>query len=212
MPLRMSRTHQLSLFLVGVAASAGLPFITVDTYYLDVATKVLMTLLLTLSLQMQMSTGQVNMAHISFMGIGAYTAAVMTLHYGCSFWYSIWVAALLASIVSVPVGLLALRLSGPYFFLITFAFSEVVRTIFNNFFVETLGGTSGLVGIPVPDALHLFGLTVTFSTKVELYGLMVALFAVFGIIPFLVETTRFSLLSDGIANSPCSSKHSEHEW
>src|SRR5215218_596005 len=108
MPHSVSRKGQLLMFLLGVIASAALPLLTLDTYYLDVATRILMTLLLTLSLQLQMSTGQVNMAHISFMGIGAYTAAVMMLHYGQSFWFSIWVAAALASLVSVPVGLLAL--------------------------------------------------------------------------------------------------------
>jgi len=41
-----------------------------DTYYVDVATTILMNLILTMSLRLEMSTGQLNMAHISFLGIG----------------------------------------------------------------------------------------------------------------------------------------------
>ena len=63
--------------------------------------------------------------------------------------------ALLGALVPAArpcIGRVALRVSGPYYFLITFAFSEVVRLFFNNFF-EALGGPSGLVRFPSPAAL-----------------------------------------------------------
>jgi len=129
-------------------AAAALPLITRDSYYLDVATTILMNLTLTMSFRLQISTGQINMAHISFMGIGAYASALLVTRVGLSFWATLWIGALVAALLAVPIGSVALRVSGPYYFLITFAFSEVVRLFFNNFFEGLFGGPSGLVGIP----------------------------------------------------------------
>ena len=108
----------------GLLAVAGVavPLLTRDSYFLDVATTAVMNLMLTLSLRFEMSTGQLNMAHVSFMGIGAYASALLVTRAGWSFWAALLVAPLLAALAAVPVGRVALRVSGPYYFLITFAF------------------------------------------------------------------------------------------
>ena len=97
-----------------VAAGAAVPLVTRDSYYLDVATTLLMNLVLTLSLRFEMSTGQLNMAHISFMGIGAYASALLVTRAGWSFWAALAVAPLVAALAAIPVGRIALRVSGPY--------------------------------------------------------------------------------------------------
>ena len=139
-------------------ASLGLPLLTRDSYYIDVATTILMNLVLTMSLRLEVSTGQLNMAHISFLGIGAYASTLLVMRGGYSFWLALPLAGVVAAAFALPIGSLALRVSGPYYFLITFAFSEVARLVFNNFFVEWFGGPSGLVQIPKPDPLRLAGL------------------------------------------------------
>src|SRR5439155_749801 len=78
------------------------------------------------------------------------------------------IGALVAASLAVPIASIALRVSGPYYFLITFAFSEVVRLFFNNFFEGLFGGPSGLVGIPKPGRV----LGLAFDSKLALYGLM----------------------------------------
>jgi branched-chain amino acid transport system permease protein len=185
---------------LGLLASAGVavPLCTRDSYYLDVATTALMNLVLTLSLRLVMSTGQLNMAHVSFMGIGAYASALLVVRAGWSFWVTLWVAPLLAALAAVVVGRVALRVSGPYYFLITFAFLEVLRLIFNNFFVEYLGGPSGLVEIPAPDALPLSGGAVAFTGKLPQYWLMLALFLVAAAVIVRLEYSRFGLVADAI--------------
>lgn len=175
-------------------AAAALPVVTRDSYYLDVATTILMNLTLTMSFRLQISTGQINMAHISFMGIGAYASALLVTRLGLSFWATLWIAAVVAAALAVPIGAVALRVSGPYYFLITFAFSEVARLFFNNFFEGLFGGPSGLVGIPKPD--RLFGLA--FEGKLELYGLMAVLFAGAAVALVRLEYSRFGLTASAI--------------
>src|SRR5262249_3776202 len=157
-------------------------------------TTALMNLVLTLSLRLVMSTGQLNMAHVSFMGIGAYVSALLVMRAGWSFWVTLWIAPLAAALAAVPVGRIALRVRGPYYFLITFAFLEVLRLVFNNFFVDYLGGPSGLVEIPRPQPLRLVGAVVVFTGKLEQYWLMLVLFLVSAAVIVRLEYSRFGLV------------------
>jgi branched-chain amino acid transport system permease protein len=184
----------------GLLAGSGatIPVLTRDSYYLDVATTILMNLVLTLSLRFVMSTGQLNMAHISFMGIGAYGSALLVTRAGWSFWAALPVAPLVAALVAVPVGRIALRVSGPYYFLITFAFLEVVRLFFNNAFVDYLGGPSGLVEIPPPPPLPLPGGAIGFTSKRAQYWLMYALFLVVAAALIRLEYSRLGLVASAI--------------
>src|SRR5437016_5695893 len=147
-----------------------------------------MNLLLTMALRMQLNMGQVNMAHISFMGIGAYASALLVVRAGAPFWIGLLGGVLVAAAFALPIGTIALRLSGPYYFLVTFAFSEVVRLVFNNFFVSWLGGASGLVDIPAPSLLG-----VTLASKASQYGLVLVLFLAGAAILVRLESSRFGL-------------------
>ena len=183
-------------FALLALAGLSLPLVTRDAYHLDVATTMAMNLSLTMGLRLQMSTGQINMAHISFLGIGAYTSALLVTRVGLSFWATLWIAAVVAAACAVLIGSLALRVSGPYYFLISFAFSEVVRLFFNNFFEDLFGGPSGLVGIPKPTPLPGLGLAV--EGKLELYYLMLVLFLLAAVVFIRLEYSRFGLVASTI--------------
>jgi branched-chain amino acid transport system permease protein len=180
------------------AAGLAVPLATRDTYHLDVATVALRNLLLTMSLRYVMSTGQLNMAHVSFMGIAAYASALLVMRAGWSFWAALPVAPVLAALAAVPVGRAAMRVSGPYYFLISFAFLEVLRLVFNNFFVDYLGGPSGLVEIPRPHPLPLTGGAVAFTGKLAQYWLMLALFLASAAVLIRLECSRFGLVNSAI--------------
>jgi branched-chain amino acid transport system permease protein len=194
---RAGRSPALGFGVLAVAGAA-VPLLTRDSYYLDVATTILVNLVLTLSLRFEMSTGQLNMAHISFMGVGAYASALLVTRAGWSFWTSLAVAPLVAALVAAPVGRIALRVSGPYYFLITFAFLEVLRLLFNNFFVDYLGGPSGLVEIPQPHPLPFTGGAVVLTGKHAQYWLMYALFLAAAGVLIRLEYSRLGLVASAI--------------
>jgi branched-chain amino acid transport system permease protein len=185
-------------FALLALGGAAVPVVTRDSYHLDVATTLLMNLVLTLSLRFEMSTGQLNMAHISFMGVGAYASALLVTRAAWSFWAALPVASLVTALAAVPVGRIALRVSGPYYFLITFAFLEVLRLFFNNFFVDYLGGPSGLVGIPAPDPLPLTGGAGAFTGKLPQYWLMYGLFVIAAAVLIRLEYSRVGLVASAI--------------
>jgi branched-chain amino acid transport system permease protein len=85
--------------------------------------------------------GQISLGYSAFVGIGAYTT-VLLANAGWSPWLTLPVAAGLALLFSVVVGLPTFRLRGPYFSIATIGVGEAVRVIASG--MEFTGGSSGL--------------------------------------------------------------------
>ena len=103
--------------------------------------------LLALSIYLTLSCGLLALANAAFMGIGAYTSAVLTMSYGVPFPLAIAAGMVAPALMAFVIGTPTLRLSGVYLAMATLAFGEVVRIAVLN--AESLtGGALGLNGIP----------------------------------------------------------------
>ena len=94
-------------------------------------------------------TGQISLGHGAFMAIGGYTTAILYRDHADALpWHStlstIPVAAAAAFVVGVVVGIPALRLSGVYLALATFAFALVVPALANKY-THFSGGRDGIL-------------------------------------------------------------------
>ena len=85
--------------------------------------------------------GQVSIGYSAFLGIGAYTTALLALQ-GWNSWLTLPLAAGLGAVFSVVIGLPTFRLRGPYFTIATIGVSEAVRVLAAG--VSFTGGSSGL--------------------------------------------------------------------
>lgn len=103
--------------------------------------------LLALSIWLTLSCGLLSLANAAFMGIGAYAAALLTLHLGWSFPAVLLAGGVVPAFVALVIGAPVLRLSGVYLAMATLAFGEVVRITVLN--LEITGGPEGLNGIPL---------------------------------------------------------------
>lgn len=83
--------------------------------------------LLGLSIWVTLYCGQLTMANIGFMAIGAYTTVIMAIHLHTPFAVNALAGTALAAGVAVVIGLPVLRLRGVYLAIATLAFGEVVR-------------------------------------------------------------------------------------
>jgi branched-chain amino acid transport system permease protein len=88
--------------------------------------------------------GQLSAGHAAFVGVGGYTAAMLSTEWGITPWIGMFVGAALAAILGAVIGYLGFRfgLRGFYFVLLTVAFAEVCRITVSN--VDALGGALGL--------------------------------------------------------------------
>ena len=92
--------------------------------------------------------GQMSIGHAAFLGIGAYTAAIL-MKLGWSFWLVLPLAALLCFAVGLVLGFPALRVQHHYLAFATLGFNVLMFLVFRN--EEWLtGGTFGISGIPRP--------------------------------------------------------------
>jgi len=103
--------------------------------------------LLALSIYLTLACGMLTVANAAFMGIGAYTAGLLTVTAGMPFLLALFFGSLLPGLIALLIGPPTLRLSGVYLAMATLAFGEVVRILILNAEGIT-GGALGLNGIP----------------------------------------------------------------
>jgi branched-chain amino acid transport system permease protein len=88
--------------------------------------------------------GQLSAGHAAFVGVGAYTTTLLSMHWGVTPWLGMLAGAGLAAALGGLIGALGFRfgLRGFYFVLLTVAFAEVCRIATLN--SELTGGALGL--------------------------------------------------------------------
>ncbi len=96
-------------------------------------------------------TRQIHLGQMAFVGLGAYTSAILMTKLGWNFWLTIPCAIIVAGLIGALLGIPTLRLrDGPYLALVTQIFGEVIYVLIIN--LEPLtGGTFGINGIPAPS-------------------------------------------------------------
>ncbi len=102
--------------------------------------------LLALSMYVVLAVGQLSLGQAAFMGLGAYTGALLSLHTGLPFALVLAGSAVVPVLAAAAVGLPTLRLTGVYLAIATIGLGEVLRVIYVN--AEITGGALGLGGIP----------------------------------------------------------------
>lgn len=89
-------------------------------------------------------TGQLSVGHAAFVGIGGYTAAMLSIEAGVTPWIGMFAGGVLAAVLGAVIAYLGFRfgLRGFYFVLLTVAFAEVCRILASN--IDAIGGALGL--------------------------------------------------------------------
>ena len=137
----MRSRRKLGLALLGLVLLAVYPLLVSNRFFLHLFIMVLLYALLGMSWNLLGGyTGQISFGHAAFFGTGAYTSTILLLRFGISPWLGMFAGALLAMLLSLPLGWLTFRLRGPYFALSTLAFAEIVRVIVYNWDTLTGGG------------------------------------------------------------------------
>ncbi|MDB6049609.1 MAG: branched-chain amino acid transporter permease [Pseudomonas sp.] len=129
------------------------PLLVSDQYVLHIGIMVLFYTVLASSLNLTVGyVGEFSLGHTAFLGLGAYTAAILSTHFGLPMWLTVPLAGVVAAVFGVLIGAITLRLQGPYFVIITLAFAEVLRIIANNW-IGVTNGPMGIAGVPQPELL-----------------------------------------------------------
>jgi branched-chain amino acid transport system permease protein len=107
-----------------------------------------------LALSLNMITGragQISLGHAAFMGIGAYTSALLYTKTGFGFWPAFLVAGLVAGLVGAVLAIPCLRVREDFLAITTMGINFVVEAIF--LYVPFFGAGMGIGGINPPSIL-----------------------------------------------------------
>ncbi|WP_300245309.1 branched-chain amino acid ABC transporter permease [Antarcticimicrobium sp.] len=153
-------------------ASVLFALLATNAYYTSLVVWVLTNAVLASALRFVLQIGELNIATAAFFGIGAYTTAITAVLLGWPFWLTLLLAPLVAGALSALFGWVTLRTKGPYFLLVSFAVTEVVRLIYTQ--TNAIGGNSGLVGMFPPMAIDAYypalAVALLAATLFALYG------------------------------------------
>ena len=105
--------------------------------------------------------GQLSLGHALYVGLGAYAAAALYVHFGISPWIGLGASIVVSAAAGAVIGFLAFRfgVAGVYFAILTIAFGEFARIGFDHW--RWVGGSAGFF-LPVSnytrnDLLYLRG-------------------------------------------------------
>src|SRR6201986_4395631 len=118
-------------------------------------------------------SGQFSLGQSAFYAIGAYTSAILMEHFNVNYALTLPIAGVLCFAVGYLFGQPALRLSGVYLALATFALATAMPQLLKlGFFEHWTGGVQGLV-VTKPDAP--FGLPMSQDTWLYYFTLAVSI-------------------------------------
>lgn len=121
-------------------------------------------------------TGLLNLGHVAFFGVGAYTSALLTLA-GVPFPLAFLAAGVMAALFGLLLILATRKLKGDYLALATLGFSFVVYSVLLNW-TSLTRGPLGIPGIPKPN---IFGLVIADNNSYLLLVVVVAVAVVLGL-------------------------------
>ena len=151
------KPHTLTLrraaLIAFIATLALLPLLPVPEFWITQATYIGLYTLVVIGLVLLTGVaGLTSFGQAAFVGLGAYTAAYLTLTHGVSPWLTVWVGLALTGLAALGLGWLTLRMSGHYLPLATIAWGLSLYYLLGN--IALLGKYDGLLGVP---ALRFFG-------------------------------------------------------
>ena len=159
--------HYINYIVIGaLTAVLGIMMLTgtrFDNSLLFLLEKVAISIILAVSLSLVVGfLGEMSLGHAGFMCVGAYlggkVAVLLEPSLGngpLTFLIALLVGGSVAAICGIIIGIPALRLRGDYLAIVTLAFGEIVKSLFQNTSDETFGGALGL-DTPRYDKQYLF--------------------------------------------------------
>ena len=111
-------------------------------------------------------TGELDLGHAAFFGIGSYISSLFVINLFNNFWIGMLLAGFISLLFGLILGIPSLRIRGDYLAIVTLGFNEIIRYMLLNM-QNITNGPMGIKGIPSPE---LFGYTL--NTKQQMFYLI----------------------------------------
>jgi len=168
--------RRLGGFYLFAAVVLLLPLVFPDNYYVTVVGVTIgLNVILAVGLNLLMGyCGQISLGHAAFFGIGAYSSAILTVHYAWNPWLAMLAGLLIVYVIANAIARPILRLRGHYLAMATLGFGIIVHIVMVQEGVWT-GGPDGMGDIPT---LSILGWELNTDLRWYFVITMVALFVI----------------------------------
>jgi len=178
----------LSLLTIGIVLPLG-----AGEYYTHIMILMAIGAVFAMSLDLLMGyAGLPSLGHAAFFGIAAYGAGLMTARYSGGWTSGLLVGLLSSVLLAATFGIVALRVRGLYFLLITLALAQILWGATNRWGSFT-GGYNGLRGIP--KYLEVGG------TTIGAFYVVILITLVLGGLMYIITRSPFGMSLQGLRES-----------
>ena len=163
--------------LLGLALLFALPLLPVPEFWITQLNYIGMFALVSLGLVLLTGVGGLtSFGQAAFVGLGAYSTALLSTNYGLSPWIGLLVGLVITAGVALMLALLTLRMSGHYLPLATIAWALSLNYTMAN--MEFLGKYDGILGVP---PLHFLGWSLQDGRAIYYLIWVIAVLAALGV-------------------------------
>lgn len=162
-------------------------------YYLGVITVVTIFTILSQSYNLILGYGgQFHLGQVAFFGVGAYTFGLLTVKAGVPILFAILLAGAGGALLGAFLGKLCLPFKGHYLVIVSYGFTELIRSVELNWQSLT-HGSRGLLGVPRPEFFgYALGSPLAFAVFV------IAVAAICHYIMYRIVKSPYGLLLESI--------------
>ncbi|MFF8967977.1 branched-chain amino acid ABC transporter permease [Streptomyces sp. NPDC014995] len=188
----LTTKHRNVTMIGAFVAAAAFPFTQSDDQYATIGVYILIFATVALGLNIVVGlAGLLDLGYVAFLGVGAYTAAMVSgspsspfdIH--LPFWASAILGAAVAMIFGVIIGAPTLRLRGDYLAIVTLGFGEIFRiTVLNMDGTSGPDITNGSNGISSVPNLNILGYD--FGQEHSFLGFTIGRFANYFLLMLLI--------------------------
>lgn len=192
-PLSRAQTMMVLGWLVGLAIVVAIPLLDLPPIWSAAALLTVIYVPAAVGQNLIIgNAGLLAMGQAAFVGVGAYTSAVLAVRYNLDAAVTIPAAMLLSGLIGALVGFPALRISGDYLFIVSLGFNLIVIDVILQW-GDVTGGATGLTGVPT---MHLFG--VDLGVGAPFYLVVVSLVLLSLVVTQAIVSSRFGLTMEAI--------------
>ncbi len=190
------------LVLLGIViAVVGTPLAISSIFWSSMLTLILINVLMAASLRTILLIGEFSLGHVGFMCLGAYSSALLTLHFEIPFGVALIASGLISGLFAAIIGFPYMRVKAIYFVILTVVTSETIRLVAFNWKSVT-GGQFGLIGFPGAGVLEIPGLfEIDFNGFTEYYYLTLCVVCLSLFILYRLEKSKLGFVWISIRDS-----------
>lgn len=193
MPLGRGQLMLIAAWAIGLAVVVAIPLLGLSPIWSAAALLTVVYIPAAVGQNLIIgNAGLLAMGQAAFVGVGAYTSAVLAVRFNLDAAVTVPAAMVLAGVIGALVGFPALRISGDYLFIVSLGFNLIVLDLILQG-GELTGGATGLTGVPT---MHLFGIDLGVGAAFYLSVVGIVLLSL--VATQAIASSRFGLTMEAI--------------